>query len=190
MSGDGIRIDPHDFGRILRHAKDFDRKLATSVRRELRLSAAPILADVKSTLARPTPNGRGAPPRRASVRAGLAAGTKVAVNTGEKRPGIRITTSSAKLPPNKKIMLRLYNKETWRHPVFGDGARKIKAGRGALGALKAAGDAAHNKRAASKWVTQRGRPYFGSVIVKHHDEARAAVVKALEEAVEAMEGTR
>lgn len=184
----GLRIDPHDFVRVMREAKDFDRKLATSLRRNLRLAAAPIVDDVRKTLLQSTPKGSGLPPRRASVRQALADGTKLSISTSERNPGIRIRTSAAKLPPDKKVMLRLYNKETWQHPVFGEGELRAtrKRAKTAMGALLAAGDAAHNKRVGKKWVTQHGRPYFGSVIGKHYTDAAKAARQALDEALEVM----
>ena len=53
-------------------------------------------------------------------------------------------------------MLRLYNKPSWRHPVFG------------------------NREAA--WETQSGNPYFRNVLDKHVDSLGRAIDRAMDEA--------
>jgi hypothetical protein len=73
---------------------------------------------------------------------------------------------------------KAYNMGTFRHPVFGGSANKYqnKSGNVQQGSTNA-------------WVTQEGRPYFGSVITKSmRVELVSKVRKALDEAVTAIGG--
>lgn len=150
---DGVRVDARDFGALMRSVKAFEPKLGTDLRRTIRQAAQPVLADMRSALA-------DAPAKKDyGVRAGIAAGIAVRVDTPKKGSGgVRITASSAKLPENRRAMLRLMNKKSWRHPVFGTG----------------------------KWVQQSGRPYFGAVITAHTEQFARAVEEALSAAAESI----
>ena len=82
------------------------------------------------------------------------------VSFAKRAAGAKITTGSSKLAAENKGLLNVYNKKTFRHPVFGD---------------------------KENWVEQQGRPYFGSVIQKALDRALVEEVRAaLDEAATAI----
>jgi hypothetical protein len=177
-----IRIDAHEFARLMRDAKAFDRDLALKIRRNMRLAAAPIVADAKRTVLEPPPNDK---PGTRGVRRALASGISFRVGTGAGKKGgsVRISASSKGLPPERKAMLRLYNKKKgWRHPVYargGDGKLAVKTRRKrSVGGLIG--------RRETVWVHQQGRPYFGSVILEHRRAMQLAVLEAMNEAARAL----
>jgi hypothetical protein len=73
----------------------------------------------------------------------IARGTSLRVSFAKSGAGVKITTTNAALPADHKGFVAPFNKPSFRHPVYG------------------------NKAA---WVTQSGRPYFGSVIARVFDE--------------------
>lgn len=76
--------------------------------------------------------------------------------------GIRIVVRSARLPEDQRTLPRhLDSEKGWRHPVFG------------------------NK---SNWVHQQGRPYFASTIKKRAPQFRQAVLDAMDEIAQEIEG--
>lgn len=132
--------------------KAFEPSLATATRRRLRQAGVETVEDMKRTIA--SGPGRG----RVGVKAGISAGLSTAVATGKRQQGVRIRGTAAKIPAGHQPMLRLFNKRSFRHPVFGS----------------------------DQWVEQSGRPYFGSVIKRHEDDMVEAVWAALEDAFNAM----
>ncbi len=146
------RFDPATFRQFMGRVKEFSPHLATALRRRLRLAGEATVEDMKAEIL----NGPG--PRSGGIRTAIASGIKTTVATGQAHQGVRIQASSAKLSPKHRAMLRLYNKKSFRHPVFGR----------------------------SPWVTEGGRPYFGSTIHRHEDEMRKAIVAALDDALREM----
>lgn len=166
----GIRIDAKEFSQLFNDVKDFDKRLASEIRKGLRIAARPALADVRAELAKPSPdfgarrnsgrfdrsvtrNGERVT-ERTNVRAEIARGLGIRVGTGKRGGSISIVASGRALPGSHKPMVRLYNKKVFRHPVFDTG----------------------------EWVDQLGRPYFGSVLEQHEERMRAAVVAAINSA--------
>lgn len=94
-------------------------------------------------------------PSKTGLREGIARGIRVSISTGARTNGVRITSSGTGLSTARKPMVKAFNKATFRHPVFGD---------------------------RSHWVSQSGRPYFGSVIAGHRDEVQRGVLRALDQA--------
>lgn len=95
---------------------------------------------------------------RTGVRAGLQAGTRASIRASSaKSAGVRIVTSPSRLPAGKRPLVRAFNKQSSRHPTFGGG-----------------------------YVTQAGRPYFGSVILAHQESVRREMVAAVERAAAAL----
>jgi hypothetical protein len=81
------------------------------------------------------------------------------VSFAKRSAGARIVTSASRLPSAHKGLLNVYNKKSFRHPVFGD---------------------------KDVWVAQEGRPYFGSVILKAMNDAVAnEIFSAIDDAVKA-----
>lgn len=151
-----LEFDPGMFAGFLRALKAFEPALATSTRRNLRRAGDDAIAEMRSVVA--SGPGRG----RIGVQAGIQAGLKTAVATGKRKQGVRITGTAARIPGEHKPMLRLYNKASFRHRVFGSDA----------------------------WVVQGGQPYFGSVIKRHEPDMVDAVLKALEDAFDKMVATK
>ncbi len=92
-----------------------------------------------------------------SVREALARGTSLAVTKAKSGGRVSIKTSPRLLPANRRVMAKAYNKESWRHPTFGN---------------------------SEVWHEQSGNPYFGAVILEHRRALAAAVERALDEAVD------
>ncbi|MBN9607854.1 MAG: hypothetical protein BGO26_10285 [Actinobacteria bacterium 69-20] len=151
-----VEFNKEEFAGFLRALKTFEPALATATRRNLRHVGDETIADMRSVIAGGPGSGR------YGVQAGIQAGLKTAVATGKRQQGVKISSTGAGLSPDRKPMLRLYNKSTFRHRIFGS----------------------------DKWAAQSGAPYFGSVIKRHEDEMVEAVWKALEEAYDKMAETK
>lgn len=143
------------FRELIAAIKEVDPKLATALRRRLRRAGDETVADMRGVVQAGPGSGR------IGIRTGIASGIKTTVATGKRRQGVRIQASASALPAGRKPMLRLQNKASFRHPVFG--------------------------RTANKWVVQKGGPFFGSTIRRHEDQMRAAVLEALNDAVKELE---
>lgn len=143
-----VQFDPASFRDFVTSAKKAAPAIGTAMRRNLRHAGDNTIRDMRRVVA--SGPGRG----RTGVQAGIQAGLRTAVATEKRTQGVRITGTAARIPEGHKPMLRLYNKPSFRHPVFGSGT----------------------------WVVQRGRPYFGSVIKPHEPEITEAVFDALEDA--------
>lgn len=143
-----VEFDLAMFRGFMAALKSFEPSLATATRRRLREAGVETVDDMKRVVS--SGPGRG----RVGVQSGIQAGLKTSVATGKRRQGVRITGSASRIPAGHQPMLRLYNKASFRHPVFGMGT----------------------------WAVQRGRPYFGSVIKRHEDAMVEAVWTALEDA--------
>jgi hypothetical protein len=157
-----------DLGALLRELKAVDDKAATLLRRNIRQAAKVAAEDVKREVQKPPPNDA---PGTAGSRDAIAAGISVRINTGarSKSQGVAIVGSSKALAAGRKPMLRLYNKTSWRHPVF-DKTEKADGIKGLFGGRK------------KVWVVQQGRPFFGAVLTKHTDDVQRAIQAAVDEA--------
>jgi hypothetical protein len=94
----------------------------------------------------------------------LKDGTSIKVSFSRTQAGVKLTTSSAKLPANEKNLFAAYNrKRGYRVPLFGD---------------------------RSRLTIQFGRPYFGAAVFKDSTLIRIneEILKALDVAVEAIGG--
>ncbi len=163
----------------MRDAKAFDRDLGLRLRRNMREAAKPIVADAKSTVLEDPPNDA---PGTVGVREAIAQGIAFRVGTGAGKKGgsIRIAASGKRLPPERKAMLRLYNKKHgWRHPVRSNkaGGNLQRRSKGISGFLGKKDDV---------WVHQQGRPFFGSIILEHKRDMQLAVLAAMDEAARAL----
>ena len=149
-SGESIRIEAVEFSDLLRQAKEFEPALAKSIRKNIREAAKPAVEDVRRTVLETPTKGR-----TFGVRRAIAQGVGIRISAAKSGGGVNIAASGRKLPENRRAMVRLLNKPSWRHPVFGN---------------------------REQWVTQSGRPYFGSVLYRYRDDIRDAVQRALDEA--------
>ena len=155
--GFSVVIDPQEWFRLKKELDAFDPSLAKALRTRIRNAGKVAAGEVKKTLAMSSPGGG---TDDGSSRAALIAATRVSVSFAKKAAGARIVTGSTRLAAKNKGLLNVYNKKTFRHPVFGD---------------------------KSNWVAQKGRPYFGTVIRKALDQALVKEVgSALDEAMAAI----
>lgn len=141
------RVESEDFHALSVATKDADSVLYRGLRKAMREAGAPIVADVRAEIDKIPSSGR----RSTGIRAGLKAGTRVAISTSAKSAGIRIVTSPSKLPPGKRALAKAMNADHFRHPVFG---RK-------------------------EYVQQAGRPYFGAAIDRHRAEVRDRIEQVM-----------
>lgn len=165
-----IRIDAHEFSRLMREVKDFDAKLATAIRKELRQEGKRVAAKVADEVrSGPPPNDN--PAVSVGTRRRIADGIGVSIGTsmGKKGGSVRIVASSKALSANRKRMTKLWERENgWRHPVY------QRDGSGRLGVNR------------DVWVQQYGRPYFNPTIRGEADALRDAVLRAMKQASDAL----
>lgn len=176
--GGDYRIDAREFSQLLNDVKGFDKNLGLRLRKNVRDAAKPIVKDMQVAVTSPT-SRRSSRIRvvktrtRGGVRqevetvtntaALVAKGIAFRVSTGKAGGAGRFVASSRALPEQRKAMARALNKKSFRHPVFGD---------------------------TKHWVTQEGRPYFGSVILGNTAPLYDAIEKALDEAATALGRSR
>lgn len=134
--GIGITLDSTEWWKVSTELKKYDPALLTALRKRLRNAGNFAVEEIRRTLGMPSPDGG---PDTGEQRARLAAATKVTISFSRRQAGAKVVTSGSKLPPEHQGVLRVYNKETFRHPVFGD---------------------------KDDWVQQRGRPYFGEAFTE------------------------
>lgn len=149
-----ITIDPKDWFRFKQQCDAYDKKLTSAVRKRIKNAGNIAVDRVKETLEKSPPSGGGS---SVGSRAALIAGTKVSLSFAAKTAGVKITTSGSRLSAGHAGFEKVYNKASFRHPVYGSKA----------------------------WVSQSGRPYFGAVIAKALDkeileEMQAAIDDAFE----------
>jgi len=147
-----ITVDASELIRLRNELRAFDPKLLTQLRKRIKVLGLRAVDAIKEELDKPSPGGG---PDEGSGRDALASGTSTVLSFGVRSAGVKIRTTSARLPDEHKSLLNVYNSKSSRHPVFG---RNV-------------------------WVEQPGRPYFGAVIGKQMDdhladEMRAAIDEA------------
>lgn len=108
-------LDPESLRQVLAEVREFEPKLATALRKNLRVIGGEIVTAMQAEVRSAPSKGRGSH----STRAEIAAGLGVAVKTGKRREGVFITGSARKMAPGRAAMPRAMNKNQWRHPIFG-----------------------------------------------------------------------
>ncbi len=178
-AGDDVeiaRIESADFHNLFLATKDADKVLYRDLRKALRESAEPMVAEIKSEIGQIPSSGK----YRSGIRAALKAGTRASISNSARRAGVRIVTSPRRLPPNKRPMAKALNKESFRHPVFADPTRVRSLRSRAVNAMNRLRVARGEEPVKSwEWVEQNGRPYFGATITAHTDETRRRVQQVL-----------
>lgn len=148
-----VVIDPQEWFRLKQSLDKFDKSLTTALRKRIK-NAGNIAADsVRKKLALSSPGGGD---DSGESRAALIAATRVTVSFAKRAAGAKIVTGSGGLDAAHKGLLKVYNKTSFRHPVFGN---------------------------TDNWVPQKGRPYFNAGIYEALnkslvDEIRAALDEA------------
>jgi hypothetical protein len=176
VSKDSIVIDHSDWLRVQEKLKSFAPTFKRDLRRNIKVATEGAAQKVRETLALPSPGGG---PDNTGGRAALIAATRISVSFRASSVSAAIVTSSSKLPDKHKGLLKVYNKASFRHPVFETNAHAV---------IRKATAKTDGKRVkalrSAEWVVQEGRPYFGKVIsAEMHKTAVVAIRAALQEAM-------
>lgn len=156
------RLEPGSLRKLVQASRNWDKKARAEMRKGLRAAASIGAEAAKREVLGPPPAARGAARRRQTtgLRSNLAGGVKVAIRTGRESKlgvvtgeGVRVTTTGAKLPETQQPMVKAYMAREFRHPVFGS----------------------------DTYVTQRGKNWFYSPLLKGRQEYQRAVVNAIEQ---------
>lgn len=184
----GVSVDARDFAALLGKTSAFSARLRRELRDEIRREASRAVVDVQAEV-RKSYGTVSTKPQPRGVREGIARGVKVQLAANSKtRIGVFIKGTSTGLPKGKRRLAAVWDKEKgWRHPVFAD-ARRISRAKEFSAKTKGTGleqfgkDRATLTRRTAKWVEQKGRPFFGTVIIRHQDEIARGVRRALDDA--------
>jgi hypothetical protein len=180
-----ISADVRQFIDLSGKTSAVEPKLRRALRRRMKAAAEKAAVDVRAEVLKSPPSG-GVSGRSRGMRRGIASGVRVTLTstTGASRVGVVVKSTGSGLDPQDRSLARAYNKPTFRHPVFGGKSRA----RGFASALSGVSSGARSldralaSRAATKWVEQKGNPYFEDVIVKHAGDVERAVFAAMDEA--------
>ena len=158
-----LSADAKQFYEVLTQARLFDKKLYTGLRKQLRTAGNDAAQDVRAEVVKDP--GSAPVQFHRGLRTNLAAGIRVQIKASESARQVGVFIASTGKSSAAKQLKRSYDKPGgWRHPVFQRGT--------AAGAQK------------TVWVTQKGRPYFGSVIARKEAAIAASVEAALDHAVD------
>ena len=173
-----LDVDAKQFYEVLTQARLFDKKLYSGLRKNIRKAGE----DTSKAMREEVKKAPGSAPvtTHRGLRTNLAAGIKVQIKATESARLVGAYIGSTGKSPASKLLKRAYDKPGgWRHPVFqkGQSAKGLKVAR--------AWEKEHKEKSGKvAWTTQKGRPYFGSIGVKHEPEFKAAIEAALNSAVD------
>jgi hypothetical protein len=156
-----VRINPAELNKLSQDLKDADPKLVSALRKRIKTAGQVGVDAIRAALDVPPPTGE---PDPSGFREALKAGTSTKVSFSRTGAGVKITTSSARLPADEKNLFAAFNrKRGYRVPLFGD---------------------------RSRLTIQYGRPYFGAAVFKDSTLIRMneEILKALDVAVDAIGG--
>ena len=160
-----VRIDPGSLRKLIQASRTWDAVSRREMRAGLR-TAASFGAESAKREVLGAPPGRAAAKFSTGLRTGLAGGVKVSIRSGRENKagevtgeGVRVSTTSSKLPADKAPMVKAYMSKQFRHPVFG-----------------------HNR-----YVTQKGKDWFYRPLFADRDRYKQAIVDAIEAAVKALD---
>jgi hypothetical protein len=156
-----VRINPAELNKLKADLDEADKKLTSALRKRIKVAGQVAVDAIRAALDDPPPRGE---PDPSGFREALKAGTSTVVSFSATRAGVKIQTSSSRLPENEKDLFAAYNrKKGYRVPLFGD---------------------------RSRLTTQFGRPYFGAAVLKDSTLIRIneEILKALDVAVDAIGG--
>lgn len=157
--GVSVIIDPLVWYKLKKDLDAAEKGLSVALRRRLK-NAGQVAADaVKRQLASGSTGG--APAYDAATAKALELATKVTVSFSARAAGVKITTSGKLLTQSDQGLVKAYNREEFRHPVFPKGSN----------------------RRLWKWVPQKAKPYFSDPIRAVLDTAmRTEIEAALDDA--------
>lgn len=151
VGGVSVQIDPYEWAKLKVQLDAFDPALARALRRKIKSAGDRAVGKVQARLRLSAPSGG---PNTGRGRAALIAATRVSVSFSKRQAGAKIVTSAKGLPERHSALPKVYNKSSFRHPVYGD---------------------------RDTWVTQQGRPYFGSVIA---GEIRSYIAQDIHDSID------
>jgi hypothetical protein len=154
------RADARQFQELFGKTSTLEPKLRNALRRKIRKAADYLAEDVRSEVMK-EPGTRSPHPRSRRLRAGIRAGVGVQISANSKRyVGVFIRSNGKGLDAERKVLAARWNrKKGFRHPVFGN---------------------------RENWAAQKGRQYFGVVIIENRKKVHTAVLDAMAEAEKAL----
>lgn len=179
MADNEARIDPGSLRRLVQASRTWDAVSRREMRAGLRAAASHGAEATKREVLGEPPGGASTgrrsgrtwwvttkgKKRNRGLRAGLAKGVKVSIQSGRQSrsgavtgEGVRVTTTSSALPGDQDAMVKAYMARSFRHPVFGR----------------------------DTYVDQRGKDWFYRPLMANREEYQRAVVRAIEAAAEAI----
>lgn len=156
-----VNIDPKEWYKLKTELDAVDPKLTSALRKRVKNAGNVAADEVRKTLRLPNPSGKGDDDGKQA----LIAATRVTIGFSARTAGAKIVTSSSGLDDKHKGLLLVYNKETFRHPVFETNRQNITRVFARGGDTVSASDREASGELAP-WVVEKGRPYFGAVISK------------------------
>jgi hypothetical protein len=166
VSKDAIVINHADWDRVRSNLGAFTPAFRRDLRQRIKHAAEDASQSVRDTLALPSPGGG---PDNTGGRAALIAATRVSVTFGKNGVRAAIVTSSDQLPEKHKGLLKVYNMEFFRHPVFETEDQH---------SLRSLGFTHLKPAEKANWVEQQGRPYFGRVLTKQLQKTAVIEIRA------------
>lgn len=152
-----LSAEAEQFNALFGKTSAVEPKLKAALRKRMKAAGDVAAAGVKAEVTQ-SPRSKGRRARHRGLRSGIAAGVKVTLSSSASKVGVEIKATGSKLPADMRRLVRAYNRPSWRHPVFGTGT----------------------------WVQQAGRPYFTKPIEDSQPQVQAAVVAAMQEAIESL----
>ncbi len=180
-----VSVDAKQFVRVLKQAKEFDKKLYTKLRRDLRKAGADAAEDVRAEVRKPPrrlvtkkrlggilskttiEEGTKTKISRHDLREHIAKGVKISISASPSARRVGVFINSKGSDEASKLLKKQWDKpKGFRHPVF-----------------------AHANTPRDKWVwtAQVGRPYFGSVISKKQPAIQRQVSEILDSTLKDVE---
>lgn len=141
MAEDTFDIDAPDLRTLISRVRDFDPKMATALRKEFRAAGAEIINDQRQLL------GSG------DVRDQIAAKLRTRIVAGKTRQSIGITTGGPRV--GGASLAKVFERETFRHPVFGT----------------------------ADWVDQSGFPFFNKPVRAGADRMRERLDASIDDVI-------
>ena len=161
VAGVTVKIDPAELFRLKNDLDALDKRLTTNLRKKIKKAGEIAVQAIRNELDKTPPAGA---PDPSGFRSALQAGTSTVVGFSRTGAGVKIRTSSSRLPEHEKNLFAAYSaKKGYVAFLFGDRTRGFI------------------------W---KGRPYFGAAILRPETtkKAQAEIIEAFDDAVKALGG--
>jgi hypothetical protein len=170
-----ISADTRALQELGRRLKRMDKPLQKAIRKTLTTETRKVVKAVRQEILDIPVQGKPSAPYKApkrhkpgfigplqsgerNVRQNMARGVRSAIRYGNARGEVKIAVvgSSHFLPPEKKVLNKVLNFPSWRHPVFGN---------------------------QDVWVVQEGHPFWAKTTIRFKDAIHNALVQAVEQSI-------